>query len=243
MVPALMSPRAAAIGAALALHALVIGFAQRPSGDARMPLVARAMTVRSIAPSVTEPGALAQASPPKTVSPAPAEPVIVTPEASPRQMPAATLRETPSLTAAESAAALATSKPLAPETQSLSKKQAESQGEVASLPAATDYLMSARLDPGPQPIGDIEPVYPDSGHLREGTVVLRVLIDETGHVDNVAVIRATPEGAFEDAAMDAFTKALFSPGRVAGVPVKSQIVIEVRFLPINRGVRISGRGY
>ncbi len=243
MVPALTSPRAVAIGAALALHALFILSTQRPSGDARMPLVARAMTVRSIVLPVAEPVALAQASPPATVSPAPAEAVVATPDASPRQMPAPSLRETPGLTATDPAAPLAAPKPTAPETQSLSKSQAESQSTEASLPAAPDYLMGARLDPGPQPIGDIEPEYPDSGHMREGTVVLRVLIDEAGHVDNVAVVRATPKGAFEDAAVDAFTKALFSPGRVAGVPVKSQITVEVRFLPINRGARISGRGY
>lgn len=248
-VPALISPRGVAFGAALALHALFIVLTQRPSGDARMPLAARAMTVRSIALPVdlpvAETVALATPSPPVTVSPAPAEPVIATPEAAPRQMPAATPRETPGLTATatDPALPLAPSRPQAPESQSLSKTQAESQGVVASLPAAPDYLMGARLDPGPRPIGDIEPEYPDSGRMREGTVVLRVLIDEAGHVDNVAVVRATPKGAFEDAAVEAFTKASFSPGRVAGVPVKSQITVEVQFMPINRGARISGRTY
>ena len=238
MVPALTSPRAVAIGAALALHALFILFTHRPSGDAQMPLVSRAMTVRSIVLPVAETVAPATPAPP-----AQPEAVIATPEAAPRQAPAPTLRETPGPTATEPAVPLATSRPPAPETQSPSKTQVESQGAVASLPAAPDYLMGARLDPGPQPIGDIEPEYPDSGHLREGTVVLRVLIDEDGHVDNVAVVRATPKGAFEDAAVAAFTKALFSPGRVAGVPVKSQITVEVQFMPINRGARISGRGY
>lgn len=249
MVPALTLPRVAAIGAALALHVLFVVLTQLPSGSARAPVVARAMTVRSIAPSVAEPVALATPTPPATVAPAPAEPVIAAPEPSPQRAPAPTRRETPGMTATATPTApeppvpLAMPKPPAPETQSLSKTQTESQVAVASLPAAPDYLLGVRLDPGPQPIGDIEPSYPDSGHLREGTVVLRILIDEAGHVDNVAVVRSTPKGAFEDAAVEAFAKALFSPGRAAGVPVKSQITVEVHFIPINRGARISGRSY
>ena len=243
MVPGLTSARAVAFGAALALHALFVVFTQRPSGDARMPLSAPAMTVRTITLPVAEPVALAPAAPAATVAPAPAGPGVATPEAAPRQAPAPTLRESPGTNAIEAIAPPTTSKPPVAETQSLPRTQTESQAGVPALPAAPDYLMGARLDPGPQPIGDIEPEYPDSGHLREGTVVLRILVDETGHVDNVAVVRATPKDVFEDAAVEAFAKASFSPGRAAGVPVKSQITVEVRFVPTNRGARISGRGY
>jgi outer membrane biosynthesis protein TonB len=57
------------------------------------------------------------------------------------------------------------------------------------------------------------------------------------------VVRADPKGLFEDAALEAFRSAKFSPGMVLGTPVKSQITVEVEFLPINRGARISGRMY
>jgi protein TonB len=110
------------------------------------------------------------------------------------------------------------------------------------LPAAPDYALGVRLDPGPRPLDDIEPAYPDV-YLREGTVVLRLLISETGHVDNVAVVRAEPRGVFEQAALEAFGKARFAPGLAAGTPVKSQITVEVSFVPINRGARVSGRTY
>lgn len=113
----------------------------------------------------------------------------------------------------------------------------------AALGAESDYLHGARLDPGPRPIGDIQPEYPDSANLQEGKVVLRILISETGVVDKIAVVRAEPKGLFEDAALDAFRVARFSPGLVLGTPVKSQITVEVEFLPINRGARISGRMY
>ena len=74
-------------------------------------------------------------------------------------------------------------------------------------------------------------------------VVLRLLISEKGAVDNVAVVRAEPRGIFEQAAIEAFSKARFAPGLAAGTPVKSQITVEVQFMPINRGARVSGRTY
>jgi len=108
----------------------------------------------------------------------------------------------------------------------------------AALPAAPDYAFGVRLDPGPRPLDEIEPDYPDTIRLREGSVVLRLLISDTGHVDNVAVVRAEPRGVFEQAALDAFSKARFSPGFAAGTPVKSQITVEVQFAPTNRGARV-----
>jgi len=116
-------------------------------------------------------------------------------------------------------------------------------GVDAPLAAAPDYAFGVRLDPGPRPLSDIEPDYPDMAHLREGVVVLRLLISEKGAVDNVAVVRAEPRGIFEQAAIDAFSKARFSPGLAAGTPVKSQITVEVQFMPINRGARVSGKTY
>lgn len=110
------------------------------------------------------------------------------------------------------------------------------------LPRAPTYLSGGRLDPGPQPLEDVTPVYPEEAQGQEGSVVLRLLINESGAVDNVAVVRAYPVGLFEKSALDAFGKARFSPGRMLGVAVKSQITIEVMFTPINRG-KVSGRSY
>jgi TonB family protein len=112
-----------------------------------------------------------------------------------------------------------------------------------TLPAAPDYALAGGLNPGPQPLDEIEPDYPDPVYLREGTVVLRLLIGDTGHVDNVAVVRSEPRGVFETAALEAFGKARFSPGMLGGLAVKSQITVEVHFMPINRGARVSGRTY
>lgn len=110
------------------------------------------------------------------------------------------------------------------------------------LPPAPDYFAVGRLDPGPRPLEDIDPLYPEEAKQQEGSVVLRLLINESGLVDNVAVVRAYPAGLFEASALEAFGKAKFSPGKMLGVAVKSQITIEVMFTPINRG-KVSGRSY
>jgi TonB family protein len=110
------------------------------------------------------------------------------------------------------------------------------------LPPAPDYFAGGKLDPGPRPLEDVEPVYPEEAKQQEGSVVLRLLINEAGTVDNVAVVRAYPTGLFEKSALEAFGKAKFSPGKMLGVAVKSQITIEVMFAPINRG-KVSGRSY
>lgn len=110
------------------------------------------------------------------------------------------------------------------------------------LPPAPDYFSGGRLDPGPRPLEDVDPLYPEEAKQQEGSVVLRLLINEAGTVDNVAVVRAYPAGLFEHSALEAFGKAKFSPGRMLGVAVKSQITIEVMFTPINRG-KVSGRSY
>jgi len=112
-----------------------------------------------------------------------------------------------------------------------------------ALADAPDYLLAKLLTVGPRPLDDIEPAYPDAADLRTGKVVLRVLISETGHVDDVAVVRASPPGLFDASAVEAFSKARFSPGLAGGVAVKSQITVEVDFVPLNRLSRISGRSY
>ena len=111
------------------------------------------------------------------------------------------------------------------------------------LPPAPSYRAAGTLDPGPKPLSDINPDYPVRAGQQQGLVVLRLLINEQGVVDNVAVVRSTPLGYFEESALQAFGAALFSPGRLLGVAVKSQITVEVEFLPINRGATVSGRTY
>ncbi len=109
------------------------------------------------------------------------------------------------------------------------------------LTPAPAYQSAAGLDPPPRPLQDIDPEYPATAQLQEGFVVLRLLISSSGDVDEVAVVRATPPGVFEASALAAFGKAKFSPGYFLGIPVKSQLLIQVDFTPINRGGAVSGQ--
>jgi len=93
----------------------------------------------------------------------------------------------------------------------------------------SQYQLTSSLHRSPKPLTDIEPVYPERAGRMQGTVTLRIFISETGNVDKVIVVKAFPMGFFEESAIEAFSKAQFAPGRVLGVPVKSQMTIEVAF--------------
>lgn len=168
------------------------------------------------------------------------------PEAGPRSIPEvrSTVRGTTEKRervspATETPVVAGSAQPVTPPTSP--RSSAEPSGQ--ALADAPDYLLAKLLTVGPRPLDDIEPAYPDGADLRTGKVVLRLLIGDTGHVDDVAVVRANPPGLFETSAIEAFSKARFSPGLAGGVPVKSQITVEVEFVPLNRLSRISGRSY
>lgn len=114
---------------------------------------------------------------------------------------------------------------------------------VGDVSMAYPEYRSSELNPPPVPISEINPEYPPPPEIREGVVVLRLLINMEGGVDKAIVIRSFPQGAFEESALSAFRDAHFSPGLFLGVPVQSQLDIEVEFMPTNRGAAVSGRGY
>lgn len=126
-------------------------------------------------------------------------------------------------------------------------------GQSSHLSASEPSLVSASrdqsqyraigLDPPPRPLHDIEPDYPVQGGVREGSVVLRLSISEKGIVDEAIVVRSFPPGVFDSSAVLAFSSAKFSPGMFLGFPVKSQLTVEVEFMPLNRGASVAGRSY
>lgn len=128
------------------------------------------------------------------------------------------------------------------EQKSVSRSNQPAANGMAINHQPSDYR-AAGLDPPPTPLHDIEPEYPTHQGLREGVVVLRLLINEKGIVDEAIVVRSFPPGVFESSAVVAFGSAKFSPGMFLGLPVKSQLTVEVEFMPTNRGAAVSGRGY
>jgi TonB family protein len=60
---------------------------------------------------------------------------------------------------------------------------------------------------------------------------LLLKIDEFGAVQEIRVVNADPAGYFEESAARTFTAMRFSPARRNGYPVRSQIVVKLRFAP------------
>jgi protein TonB len=63
----------------------------------------------------------------------------------------------------------------------------------------------------------------------EGRALLLLHIDETGAVDEVAVVESQPAGYFEDDARRAFLAARFTPALRNGRAVKSRVLVEVNY--------------
>ena len=211
-------PVAAAV---IAAHAVFLHGWQLANGGIHPPVpTVSTMVVRLLTPS------------PAPSEAAPAAPTMPTAVAAPESTDRRAEAQRPA-TARPSQVAAASAHPAPAASAAVpSRKQPES-----------EYFAGSRLDPGPKLLDDVEPVYPPEAGMTEGSVVLRLLIGTTGAVDQVTVVSAAPKGLFERAAIAAFSAARFSPGKVLGVPVKSQVTIEVQFTPVDRGANVSAPTY
>jgi len=108
-------------------------------------------------------------------------------------------------------------------------KAAPGVGAPASRGDEIAYYGAKDLDVRPTPIGDIVPDDPDFTGKVNGVVVLMLQINKQGAVDHVIVIKAVPDTLFNSGAFAAFQKAKFVPARKNGIPVNSQILIELRY--------------
>jgi len=91
------------------------------------------------------------------------------------------------------------------------------------------YFRADELDARPQIRVRVEPRFPALALAPTGRVVLRLYIDEAGKVDDVVVESADANGAFAEAAREAFAAARFTPGVKDGVAVRSRVRVEVLF--------------
>ena len=95
------------------------------------------------------------------------------------------------------------------------------------------YYPARQLDVYPALLAPLTPAYPPRALAegRGGRVLVLVLIDAAGRVDEVSVVEAEPPDYFEDAAKRTFENAQFSPARRNGMPVKSRVLIHLDFDP------------
>lgn len=99
----------------------------------------------------------------------------------------------------------------------------------AGVLALREYLPVDELDERPLIRSAVNPQFPPDAPVSRGLVVVELMINESGSVDQVVTQSAVPPGIFEAAAREAFAPALFTPGRKDGVAVKSRVSIELRF--------------
>lgn len=92
------------------------------------------------------------------------------------------------------------------------------------------YFRASELEIRPRVLSDVRPQFPSSAEgAASGRIVLRLLINEAGRLDTVVVEHSELPQAFQDSAIDAFSKATLAPGEIGGSAVKSQMRIEVSY--------------
>ncbi|MCM2315878.1 MAG: TonB family protein [Thermoanaerobaculia bacterium] len=104
-----------------------------------------------------------------------------------------------------------------------------------AAPAAVqtgDFVASTELDQAPRPVKRVAPVYPPMAARQRltGEVILSILINETGKVQEVRVLRVDKKGmGFEAAAVTAVKQFTFEPGVKDGKKVKTWMPIPFVF--------------
>jgi protein TonB len=103
------------------------------------------------------------------------------------------------------------------------------------------WYPAAQLDVFPTALAPVRPGYPQAAADADvaGEVTLLLLIDETGRVHESTVLDARPAGTFEEAALEAFRAARFTPGQRDGRNVRSRLLVKVVFDPAEAGAAAS----
>lgn len=93
------------------------------------------------------------------------------------------------------------------------------------------YYTAGEVDVRASPLAEPSFIYPEEAARLgiSGKVVLRVLINENGEIDDLSAVEAIPPGYFEEAALQGMQVIKFSPAQKSGRNVKSQKKIEVSF--------------
>ena len=99
----------------------------------------------------------------------------------------------------------------------------------SSPPSGSIYYAESEVDVMPLALDPITPRYPSGSAATSdgGTVRLRLLIDATGVVRDVAVLQAQPTEVFDESARDAFSSIRFRPAEKDGQAVRCQISISI----------------
>ena len=98
----------------------------------------------------------------------------------------------------------------------------------APAPADTSYYPARQLDVYPALAAGLDLQHSGKAPVP-GRVLLLVMIDTHGNVNDVSVVEAQPAALFDEAARTAFLSARFRPAFKDGRPVRSRLLIEVTY--------------
>lgn len=215
----------------LALHALVIGFAQLPP-SVKVPLPSEFNI------EIAEPASVAQAAPPQSE-----QKQAVQPESA-QQRPAPPMRhEPPPPHAAELPVSPSIStggQPVPAEPPSAIAAR-EAPGPVLNVPLLADarYYLARELDVQPSALSRPEPVYPTRAEEQDvaGRVLVRLHLEADGSISRTEVVSVIPGGVYGDmfrkATLDSLKAIRFKPALRNGLPVRAVVEIPVVFEPDN----------
>ncbi len=128
--------------------------------------------------------------------------------------------------------------PMEPEPPAAASASAAAPESSANLPSIEvpliedpTYYSAKEVDVHPTALQAIQPLYPEEAASANvtGSVVLVLLLDESGKVRELSVEEANPPGTFEQSALDAFRSARFTPAQRNGRVVKSRVRIKVSY--------------
>jgi protein TonB len=141
----------------------------------------------------------------------------------------------PSPRAAETAAAAAPARrekePVASHAPTTKAAEAAGSASPTGMFPGPWYYPARYLHRRPSPLKPIWPDYPAEHEKIRGRVVILLLINEEGTVDQHKIESAEPPGVFEESVRKAFTGAVYAPALITGYKVKSQLLAEVFFEP------------
>jgi protein TonB len=111
----------------------------------------------------------------------------------------------------------------------------------ADLPFPVDlqWYEARDLDTYPRALSSLDTPYPTGAQTDavRGTVTLLLSVDETGSVRDASVVSAELPGYFETSALKAARDAQFAPAEKDGHPVRSKIIVKLRFAPQEQAAR------
>ena len=101
---------------------------------------------------------------------------------------------------------------------------------IKPIPLQTEFEMGD-VDATPMPTMKLKPVYPYRAKRMNttGAVEVRFLVDTTGTVRFLQILKAVPAGIFEDSVRQAVTRWKFQPGRKDGKVVNTWVVTTINF--------------